>query len=400
MEIADNSATVAALFGNASDRSAQLDNLALRELDKGLNQFTAKRYELAITSFSRTVRLSPAGDTAINAYDYMARAQLSQGDTQAAIESYQKALKIDPKRDDLHARLGNIYTTQGNLDGARSEYELAVQYNPDAANRYSLGQGYLATNRLDEAKAQFEFVRQLSPKEPFGEFGLGQVYARQENYDFAIDAFKSAIAIKSDYWGAYAEMGYAMADSGEIGQALDVAAGLAANDTTLAGDLSQYIYEKTNPKMTAVYASEVYTMFQSTLGPGTPVSGLSAYLSSASSEQTFSLTFQFSKPMDAVSVEDVFNWKIERAIGSGRGDGYNLDMTLPTTEVALPPTPLAVYYDQKWMTATVLFKVSQNASATGTIDPSHINFSFSGKDVVGLSMDKSADMYSGFSWFA
>jgi hypothetical protein len=48
----------------------------------------------------------------------------------------------------------------------------------------------------------------------------------------------------------------------------------------------------------------------------------------------------------------------------------------------------------------VLFKVSQNSSANGTIDPSHINFSFSGKDVVGLSMDKSADMYSGFSKFA
>jgi hypothetical protein len=52
------------------------------------------------------------------------------------------------------------------------------------------------------------------------------------------------------------------------------------------------------------------------------------------------------------------------------------------------------------MTATVLFKISQNSTATGTIDPSHINFTFSGKDVLGLSMDKSADMYSGFSWFA
>jgi hypothetical protein len=112
------------------------------------------------------------------------------------------------------------------------------------------------------------------------------------------------------------------------------------------------------------------------------------------------MVFQFSKQMDAASIENVFNWKIERATGSGRGDGYNYDMRLKDTEISLPATPQAVYYDQQAMTATVLFKVSQNANANGTIDPSHINFSFSGKDVVGLSMDKSADMYSGFSWFA
>ncbi len=400
MEIADNSATVSALFGTTASKSARMGNIALRELDKGLNQFASKNYELAIASFERAIHMSPSADSALNAYDYMARAQLTQGDPDGAIVSYRKALKLAPNRDDFHIRLGNIHTTLGNLDEARTEYELAVKYNPDAANRYSLGQGYLATDRLDEAKAQFEQVRQLRPQDPFGDFGLGQVYARQEKYDFAIDAFKSAIDIKSDYWGAYAEMGYALADSGEVTQAQEVADSLLANDETLSGELSKYIYEKSNPKMTAVYASTLYALFPSTLGPGSQVSGLNAYLSTADAELTFSMIFQFSKQMEASSVENVFNWNIQRAVGSGRGDGYNLDMQLKDTEITLAPTPLAVYYDQKDMTATVLFKLSQNAGANGTIDPSHINFSFSGKDVVGLSMDKSADTYSGFSWFA
>lgn len=400
MEIPDNSALASVLFRSAASKSAQLDNLALRELDKGLGQFTGKSYELAITSFNRAIRLSPGSNTAINAYDYMARAQLSQGNTQGAIESYQKALKIDPKRDDLHVQLGKIYTTEQRYDEAAAEFELAVQNNPSAANRYSLGQGYLATGRLDEAKAQFEFVRQLAPKEPFGAFGLGQVYAKQERYDFAIDAFKAAIALKSDYWGAYAEMGYALTDSGETSQALDVAAGLAPNDQTLARDLSQYIYEKTKPKMVATYSSPLYSVFQAKLGPGTLVSGLNAYLATAGNEKTFAMVFQFSKQMDAASVENVFNWKIERATGSGRGDGYNLDMALKDSEISLAPTPLGVYYNSREQAATVLFKVRQNETANGTIDPSHINFSFSGKDVVGLSMDRTADSYSGFSWFA
>ena len=400
MEIADNTAIINVIFGGASNRSAQLDNLALRELDKGLSQFTGKNYELAIDYFNKAIRLSPGTNTAVNAYDFKARTLLSQGNKQAAIESYQAALKIDPTRDDLHALLGNVYTTEQRFEDAVVSYEQAVTKNPTAANRYSLGQGYLATGRFDEAKVQFEFVRQLSPTEPFGNFGLGLVNARQERFDFAIEAFDAAIAIKSDYWQAYAEKGYALVDSGEPLQALDIAQTLATNDEALATQLSQYVYEKSQPKMTATYVSPLYPFFTSTDGPGTPLAGLNAYLNTANAQLTFSMVFQFSKPMDATSVENLSNWSIARATGTGRGDGYNLDMQLKDTEVTLPAQPQAVYYDQKELTATVLFNLRQNDNVTATIEPSHINFTFTGKDSLGVSMDKSADMYSGFSSFA
>jgi len=400
MEIADNSAIINVIFGGASNRSAQLDNLALRELDKGLSQFTGKNYELALDYFNKAIRLSPGTNTAVNAYDFKARTLLSQGNKDAAIDSYQSALKIDPTRDDLHALLGNIYTTEQRSEDAVASYEQAVTRNPTTANRYSLGQGYLATGRFDEAKAQFELVRQLSPAEPFGDFGLGLANARQGRFDFAIEAFDAAIAIKSDYWEAYAEKGYALVDSGEPLQALDIAQTLAVNDEALATQLSQYVYEKSQPKLTASYVSPLYAFFNSTQGPGTQLAGLNAYLNTADAQLTFSMVFQFSKPMDAASVENISNWSIARATGTGRGDGYNLDMQLKDTEVTLPAQPYAVYYDQQELTATVLFNLRQNDTATATIDPSHINFTFTGKDSLGLSMDKSADMYSGFSSFA
>jgi tetratricopeptide (TPR) repeat protein len=229
---------------------------------------------------------------------------------------------------------------------------------------------------------------------------LGLVNARQERFDFAIEAFDAAIAIKNDYWQAYAEKGYALVDSGEPLQALDIAQTLATNDEALATQLSQYVYEKSQPKMTATYVSPLYAFFASTQGPGTQLAGLNAYLNTANAQLTFSMVFQFSKPMDAASVENLSNWSIARATGTGRGDGYNLDMQLKDTEVTLPAQPQAVYYDQKELTATVLFNLRQNDTVTATIDPSHINFTFTGKDSLGVSMDKSADMYSGFSSFA
>jgi Flp pilus assembly protein TadD len=391
------------VFAASSDNTAQRENFAKRSLTAGLDQFAGKQYELAITNFKRTISMAPTSDTAINAYDYMARAYLTQGNTQAAIDTYTKVLKIAPNRDDLHVQLGKIYTTAERFDEARAEYELAVKYNPSSANRYALGQGFLGAGQYDEAIQQFEQVRDMEAKKPYGYHGLGQAYAKQGRYEDAITAFKNAIGIQSNYLDSYSEMGYAYVDNGDFDQAQDVVNtlnSLSPTDTTLANSLSQYIFEKTQPKMTSVYASSLYTPFLSTLGPGTSVSGLNSYLANASAEHTFAMEFQFNKQMDSASVQDVFNWSITRASGTGRADGYNYDVTLPATEVALPPTPLAVYYNEDAQTATVLFNIRQNATANGTLDPSHINFSFKGKDVVGLSMDKSADMYSGFSGFA
>lgn len=391
------------LFTLSSQKTAQKENTALRALNTGLEQFSAKNYELAITSFQRAISMAPTADSALDALDYMARAQLTQGNVQGAIDSYSKALKIAPNRDDMHVQLGKIYTTEGRLDEARDQYQLAVKYNPTSANRYALGQGLLGTGQYSDAAQQFELVRQQGPQEPFGYFGLGQTYAKQGRYEDAIAAFKNAVGIQQDYLDAYSEMGYAYTDNGNIDQANDIVTTLntlSPGDATLANSLSQFIYEKTQPKMTAAYVSELYTPFLSSQGPRTNLSSMSNYLTNAGDEHTFAMVFQFDKAMDQNSVQNVFNWNIARAGGTGRADGYNYDMTLPATEVTLPSTPLAVYYNQSEQTATVLFTVRQNASADGTLDPSHINFSFTGKDVVGLSLDKSADMYSGFSGFA
>lgn len=391
------------MFTYSAQQNAQRETNALRALNTGLQQFSARNYESAISSFKRAIRMAPTADSALNAYDYMARAHLTRGETQAGIDAYIQALKIAPNRDDLHSRLGNVYTSQNRFEEARAEYELAVKYNPSAANRYSLGQGFLGAGQYDEAIQQFEQVRRMDAKNPYGYFGLGQTYGKQGKHDEAIAAFKSAIGIQYDYLDAYAEMGYAYTDKGDIERAKDVVStlnNLSPNDVSLAASLSQYIYEKTQPKMTVAYVSDLYTPFVSTLGPRTSLAGMNSYLANAGAEHTFSMVFQFDKPMSQSSVENVFNWNIARATGSGRADGYNYDMTLPSTEVNIAPTPVGVYYNKNEQTATVLFKIRQNQTADGTLDPSHINFSFNGKDAVGLSMDKSADMYSGFSGFA
>jgi len=388
------------LFAASLYQSSQTEEIAKRTLNKGLQAFVDKNYADAITSFKQSVALTPTSSTGLNALDYMARSYLSQENTESAINTYKQALRIAPSRDDLHAALGNIYYSENRFTEARAEYELAVRANPDAVNRYSLGQGYLAEGLYSQAEAQFKLVRQFSPREPHGDFGLGQVYAKQGAYDNAVDAFQRAISIKENYWNAYAELGYVLTDKGEIEEAQKIVDFLGANDTELASTLDAYVYEKTAPKMTSTSDGGYANFFLDMLGPKTSVSLLGDNLFNAGSQKTLSIVFQFSKAMDADSVENVMNWRIQREPTTSTSLGYNFGSPIPSTEIALPDTPSAVFYDSTYMTATVLFKIKQNDTANGTIDPSHVQFTFKGTDAVGLSMDPEADQYSGFSGFA
>ena len=68
-----------------------------------------------------------------------------------------------------------------------------------------------------------------------------------------------------------------------------------------------------------------------------------------------------------------------------------------STEVSIHSLPVSVFYDSSTNTATVSFRVTQNATGDGTIDPAHIKVSFSGKDSYGNAMNSSANQYDGMA---
>lgn len=388
------------MFVVSSAGNAQKEQYARQYLEKGLQAYVDKDYGKAIQNFKQAIGAAPQSEMALNAYEYTAKAQAIQGDTEGAINSYQAMSRLAPLMDTAHISLGNLYYANDRFDEAASEYEQAVKLNPNPANRYSLGQGYLASGNYNAALGQFSLVQRQAPTEPQGSFGIGQTYAKMGRYDQAIDSFKNAISLQEDYWEAYAEIGYALADSGDFEQATDVANELEANSADLASLLSDYIYEKANPEMVASYSSDVFPIFLSTSGAGTKLADMDLDLTAADSEKVFALKIMFSKEMDRNSVENVLNWDISRAVGTGLGDGYNYNLPLPDTEASIANKPIGVLYDAATQSATVLFKLQQNSTADGTIDPSHINFTFKGVDTFGLTMDKQADTYSGFSLFA
>jgi hypothetical protein len=180
-------------------------------------------------------------------------------------------------------------------------------------------------------------------------------------------------------------------------RAREMVAFLEIEAPKLADTLSGYMYKVDPPKFEFAYATSTFSYY---MPSRTPVSALDDYLQNADASKTFTMKFQFDKAMDRQSVQNIFNWKIGRAAASGPGQAYNFGLPLPDTEIEISLYPEHVYYDAEEGTATVYFTIRQNSTADGTIDPSHIDFAFTGKDVFGNSMDENFDQFMGFSGVA
>ncbi len=383
------------IFAYANQKSYQLESLANSALQSGIDRYMDKDFEGAAKEFKRAIGLAPDSPYSVDAAYYMAQAHLNLNEPEKAIKAYQESIRLDPYRDDSHNKLGNLYFAENRPEEATKEYEAAVELNPDATNFFTLGQAYLNTDRLSEAETIFNKVDRMMPQDPAGKYGLGLIYSKQERYEDAIRMFKEAVAKKDDFYDAYAEMGYAYADLGEMDQAAELVRFLEkADEAGLAEILDRYMYKVDPPKITFAYSSSTFSYYSP---PKTPVTALDAYLETANASKTFTMTFQFDKAMDRASVENIVNWRIGRSTQTGPANAYNFGMSVPSSEVTISPLPDNVYYDAEKFTATVSFKIQQNTTADGTIEHSHIEFKFSGKDVYDNSMDADFDQFMGFS---
>jgi Tfp pilus assembly protein PilF len=382
------------LFTAASQSSAQLEFLAGNALKSAIDKYMNKDYKGAVQEFKRAIGLAPNSANSVDAANYMAQAYLQQGDTENAIKAYKTGIRLNPYRDDTHVQLANLYFAEGRHDEAIGEYKEAVRLNPSAGNYYSLGQGYLGTGQYGAAETQFSKVISLQSQDPAGYYGLGQAYSQQERYEDALSQFKMATSKDRQFYNAYAEMGYAYADLGMMDEAQAQVDFLENADPSLASIVSRYMYKVDPPKIMYAHADST---FGYPLINNTSLAALDSYLVNADASKTFTMNFQFDKQMDRESVENRINWQISRSTQSGPGQAYNFNMPIPETEITVQPIPENIYWDETKLMATVTFRITQNSTADGTIDPSHIEFKFTGKDVYDNSMDADFDQFMGFS---
>ena len=106
----------------------------------------------------------------------------------AAIDSYQQALRIKPDYADAYYNMGIALKNKGDLEAAIDSYQQALRIKPDYADAY---------------------------------YNMGIALKDKGDLEAAIDSYQQALRIKPDYADAYNNMGIALKDKGDLEAAID-----------------------------------------------------------------------------------------------------------------------------------------------------------------------------------
>jgi serine/threonine protein kinase/Flp pilus assembly protein TadD len=166
--------------------------------------------------------LKSAHDTQPAAYDFYLRGRgyLEQyqnpENIDHAIHEFEEALKVDEKYAPAYAGLGRAYAIgflQQNrgkdwLEKSRKNCSQALTVGPQLAEAHScMGKVYFATGQYESAVEQFNRSLDLNhdSDETLGD--LADAHQRLGNPAAAESAYRKAISLRPNYWGAYSALG-------------------------------------------------------------------------------------------------------------------------------------------------------------------------------------------------
>lgn len=170
------------------------------------------------------------------AFSLLGRAQLRAGDFEAAVDSLERAVELDPERAERHYLLGQAYGSNINNVGMlsklgyarkiRDAFARAAELDPTHVNaRFALMQYYLqapgiAGGSEAMAREQAETIARLNPAR--GHVARAQLLQHEDKPAEAIDAWREAVAADPGYASARMSLGLSLHAAGQVDAAFDV----------------------------------------------------------------------------------------------------------------------------------------------------------------------------------
>ncbi|HEA46834.1 MAG TPA: tetratricopeptide repeat protein, partial [bacterium] len=137
---------------------------------------------------------------AVEFYKFLARTYTRAKRYEEAARTYQKALEIIPKDENLRLTLAHLYDWQiKDPQRAALEYEKLIEINPEKSRYYTrLSEIYFQADLKDRAILFMEKVAKDRPDDAYVHSKLGQLYLSRGMYSKAVRTYKEAIRLKPD----------------------------------------------------------------------------------------------------------------------------------------------------------------------------------------------------------
>lgn len=159
------------------------------------------------------------------------------GNSEAAVNFYNRALKINPSSWRAYLGLAEVYIDTNLLDGALEYIKKADELGAPASRSFYL-KGKIALLRGDSKTAERLFLKSGSID---ALNGLGALYDDREDHQRAQELYKKVIEKDPNYIDAYNNMGLSLLLSGKYQQAifyLENACSLPESDVTYRSNLA------------------------------------------------------------------------------------------------------------------------------------------------------------------
>jgi tetratricopeptide (TPR) repeat protein len=183
----------------------------------GLIFHQAGKFETAVDLISRAISVKPSGPMYYN----LGVSLQAQGNLDAAVSNYRRALAIKPRDAKALANLGAALKIQGQLDAAAESFRRALAINPgDAGVHNNLGVVLQGQGDFDAAIKSYRKAISLNPDDAEAHNNLGNALRDKEELDAAITCLRQAIALKPDYAEAHNNLGNALQDQGKLDAAI------------------------------------------------------------------------------------------------------------------------------------------------------------------------------------
>ncbi len=166
------------------------------------------RFAEAIESYLRALDVDP---DFIHAWFGLGVAYGEAGQTGREVESYRRAIQIEPDFHMAHYNLGKVLMEQGDAPGAMRSFREAVRIRPDLPEAYvNLSALHLAAGDAESAAKAARTAVDLNPILASAHYNLGLAVAARD-LPAALESFKTAAAIDPGRKDARLNLGIALA---------------------------------------------------------------------------------------------------------------------------------------------------------------------------------------------
>jgi len=173
------------------------------------------------------------------------------GRTQEAESEYQKALEINPDQPSFHTNYANLLSSMDRDDDALHQYQLSLALDPkNVTTHVQLGLFLEKKGQVEEAEHHYTQAISLHPNPAVAHDNYGALLAQRGepgDKEKAEEHFRTALELKPDCYGTLSNLGRLLAETGNYVEAEECLRRAIAQEpkTPVAHENLAYLLEKT-----------------------------------------------------------------------------------------------------------------------------------------------------------